>query len=152
MIMDGALMFDGVPTVGPSSLTPATAGTPYPSANVLDFSTPRDLGVTEPLMLFVACPTLPTSATSGATLGVVLQGSPDDATWTTMAEYGPFVLPTSTSDTLAVRTQLPYFGTIAFRYLRLAYVASAALTAGTVEAGIALNVPRNPSYPRNFVA
>ena len=40
----------------------------------------------------------------------------------------------------------------AYRYLQLTYTASAALNAGTVSAGIVLDVNRNPYYPRNFAA
>lgn len=153
MIIDGQLLFDGTPGVGPTNLTTLTAGTASPSANVLDFSNARDLGVSEPLKLFAVCTTPPASGTAGATVTTTLQGSPDNVNWTTIETYVSTVPATPpTGAFYLVRSQLPVFGSIAYRYLRLEYTASAALTAGAVEAGIVLNTERNPAYPRNYVA
>ncbi len=148
MYVDGALLFaNGQTLVG------IAAATPTASTNILDFSQPRDLGVSQPLSLFVLAPTFPTSGTAGATITVALQGSPDAATWTTLEDSGPVAIANiSAQDPFLWRTQLPIFGSIAYRYLQLSYTLSAAFTAGTIEAGLVLDLNRRPTYPRNYAA
>jgi hypothetical protein len=150
MIIDGALLFSNG-----QDLTVLAAGTATASTNTIDISQGRDLGVSEPLKLFALCPVVPVSATGGATITVALQGSLDNVTFTTIEDSGPVPISalslSGTGGNYLFRGQLPIFGAM-YRYLRLAYTVSAAMTAGTVEAGINLNVSRDPAYPRNYAA
>ena len=148
MYVDGALLFaNGQTLVG------IAAATPTASTNILDFSQPRDLGVSEPLGLFVLTPTVPASGTAGATITIALQGSPDGVTFTTLEDSGPVVIANiSAQDPYLWRTQLPIFGSLSYRYLQLSYTLSAAFTAGTIEAGLVLDLNRRPNYPRNYAA
>ena len=148
MIVDALLIFSNL-----QDLTQLTAGTPAPSTNSIDLGTPADIGVETHLSLYAQCPTIPVSGTGSATITVALQGSVDNATWTTIESSGP-VLVSSMSANLApylFRTRLP-MSNFLYRYLQLTYTASAALTAGTAFAGINLDVGRRPYYPRNYAA
>ena len=133
---------------GPALLTTLAAGTPGYS-DVIDLSVSRDLAPA-PVPYSVQFVTLPTSGTGGATINVALQTSADNATWVTMEESAPQVLTSlSTLKTFLIRGFMPTNG---LRYYRFAYTASAVLTAGAVIAQIGADWPRDPSYPRNFVA
>ncbi len=148
MIIDSLLIFSNL-----QDLTQLVAGTPAPSTNQIDLSQNRDIGVGTHLELYAQCPTIPVSATSTAAITVALQGSVDDATWTTIESSGP-VLVSSMSANLQpflFRTRLP-MSNFLYRYIQLTYTTTAALTAGTVFSGINLDVPRHPYYPRNYAA
>ena len=147
MYIDGALLF-----ANGQSLVGVAANTPTPSTNILDFSQPRDLGVSDPLQLFVVAPTLPVSGTAGATLLVALQGSLDAVNFTTIEDTGAQPIANiGAQEPYIWRTQLPIFGTT-WRYLQLSFTLSAAFTAGTIEAGLVLETNRRPYYPRNYAA
>ena len=147
MLLDGLLLFSQA-----QDLTALAAGTPGASTNVLDLLNPRDLGVTDPLMVFGVFNVLPASGTGGATFTAALQTSPDNATWTTVETFGPVTISNVTAQApYAFRQQLPITG-VFYRYLRMLYTASAAFTGGQFESGLALEVQAAHVYPRNFSA
>jgi hypothetical protein len=143
-IIDGLLLFSQN-----QDLTVLAANTLTASTNVLDFSQPREIGVSH-LMLFATLTAQP-AGTAGTSLTIALQESVDNATWVTTDTFQPMTIAQLVTEPFAVRAQLPITGSL-YRYMRLAYTVSAVLTAGQIEAGLVLNVSRIPYYPRNFVA
>lgn len=118
------------------------------STNVYDTGAAADVGVGEPLFIYAKTKAAFTSGGAG-TLQFVLQHSTDNSTWTDVQTLTPaLALATLTANTVQVRARLPIGLN---RYLRLAYrVATAAMTAGTVDAYIAKDVPANTSYASGF--
>lgn len=149
MILDGLLLWSNA-----QDMTQLQAGTPAPSTNSIDLSQARDLGGSEGLSIMGIWNTLPSSATAGATVTVSLQVSSDNVNWTTLETFMP--VPVSSVSGLAPfefrARAIPYDATGIYRYMQLSYTASAALTSGTLTAGINLDVPYRHTYPRNFVA
>ncbi|MBM3099136.1 hypothetical protein JRX38_14185 [Gluconobacter cerinus] len=145
--MDNLLLFSHA-----QDLTAATAGTALASSNTIDFSQNRDFGPTEPFKVFAEFPSLPASATAGATMDVAIQISQDASTWTTLEDFpGIVVSDITASMPFAVRAK-PAFSNTLYRYMRLTYTVSAVLTSGTITAGINLDVPAQHAYPRNYVS
>lgn len=138
MILDKLLMFSEAQAVT------ATAA----STDVIDLGplkgTRRDIGVGEPLELFVNVNT--TAAAAGAaTVNITLQTSPDNSTWTTLASSGELALSALAAGKRVVSQKVPQ-GVL--RYLRLNYtVTTGPLTAGAFTAGINLDVDGNTHYP-----
>jgi hypothetical protein len=142
MILDGALMFDN-----PSTLAIA-AGT-QASANTLDLSTGRDLGIGHEIEFEAAVITTFTSGGAG-TLQWSLQGSVDNSAWTTMASSRAFALAELVAGANLDSISLPRTsGSQAVpRYLRVLWtVGGATMTAGAVQAGLLLDRPKNIAYP-----
>ncbi|NHN85798.1 hypothetical protein GOB93_14270 [Acetobacter musti] len=147
MIVDSTLIFSSA-----QDLTTAAAGGAVVSTNSFDFSQNVDFGPTEGIKVFVECPSLPTSATAGATIAVAVQVSQDDATWETLEAFPAVpIADLTTEQPFLVRAKVA-FSTELYRYMQLTYTPSAVLTSGTVTAGIALDVPARTAYPRNYVA
>lgn len=144
---------DNLSTTTPSLTGIAAGAAGY--SDVLDLGVPRDLSPSE-VPFSVQFTTLPVSATSGATLNVALQISLDNATWSTVQETSAQLIanfgPTGTP--WLWRSMLPANPTpgVGGRYYRFAYTPSAALTAGAVLAQVGADWPRDPTYPRNYVA
>lgn len=147
MIMDSLLLFSKG-----QDLTTATAGTALASSNFIDFSQDTDLGPTEGIKAFATFTSLPTSATAGATISVALQVSSDGQTWSTLEDFPAIALADVTdSKPFALRAK-PAFSNTVYRYMRLTYTVSAALTSGIITAGLNMDVPGQHSYARNYVA
>ena len=151
MIIDGLLQFD------PSPGTAVTTGT-ITSANILDLSVARDLGIGDDPALKVLV--VITAAFSGGTnVNVQFQGAPDNGsgspgTWATFAESGPIL----TANLLLGKTifridvpRTPYSGAPLPRFYRLAYVVSGTYTLGTVQSYIVLDREDQVHYPPGIV-
>lgn len=108
------------------------------STNVYDTGSAMDIGVGEELYVFIKTKAAFTSV-GAATLQFVLQDSADNATFADVQTLtGAKALATLTADTVQVRAHLPIG---LRRYIRIAYrVATAAMTAGTVDAALVLEV------------
>ena len=146
MITDALLMFSDK-----QDMTSAAANAATDSANIIDFAQQWDGGVTH-LNVFAKWSNLPISATSGATVDVKVQVSTDAATWETLEQFpGIAIADATTENPFLVRARLAVNGS-AWRYAKLVYTPSAALTAGTITAGINLTAPARHAYPRNYVA
>ncbi|MXV35864.1 MULTISPECIES: Bbp16 family capsid cement protein [unclassified Saccharibacter] len=146
MIVDKLLLFSNK-----QDLTQAQAGSPTPSTNVVDFSQARDFGPTEGFKVFVEFASLPVGP-SGTTLSIAVQVSTDNQTWTTLEDFPSIDVTTLTqAHPFAVRAK-PAFSNTAYRYMRLTYSPSQALSSGIVMAGINLDVPAQRAYPKNYVA
>lgn len=128
-----------------ADLTGAT-GTVY--SDVLDLSVRRDLGPAD-METSISFTTLP-AGPAGATLNAAIQTSDDNVTYVTLLETSAQPIAQFTpQNPWLFRGDLPA-GVL--RYLRVAYTPSAALTAGAVTAQTGADWPRNPNYPRNYVA
>lgn len=130
-----------------ADLTGTAAGaTAY--SDVLDLSVRRDLGTAD-MDTSIVFTTLP-AGPAGATLNAAIQTSDDNVTYNTLLETAPQPIAQFTpQQPWLFRGELP---TGVLRYLRIAYTPSAALTAGAVTAQSGADWPRNPNYPRNYVA
>jgi hypothetical protein len=138
MILDKLLMFSEAQAVTASAA----------SNDVIDLGpidgTRRDIGVGEPLELFVNVNTTATAA-GAATVNIQLQTSPDNSTWTTLTSTGDLALSALTSGKRVMSQKVPQ-GVL--RYLRVNYVVGTGpLTAGAFTAGINLDVDNNSPYP-----
>lgn len=146
MITDALLMFSDK-----QDMTSAAANAATASTNVIDFVQQWDGGVSH-LNVFAEWGNLPASATSGATVDVKVQVSTDAQNWNTLEEFPAVPIANATTDNpFLVRARLAANGA-AYRYAQLVYTPSAALTSGTITAGINLTAPARRAYPRNYVA
>lgn len=147
MIIDSLLLFSKG-----QDLTAATAGTALASSNIIDFSQANDLGPTEFIKAFAVFTSLPTSATEGATIDVALQVSNDAQNWNTLEEFPSIAIADVTDSTPFALRAKPAFSNTLYRYMRLTYTVSAALTSGVITAGLNADVPGQHDYARNYVA
>lgn len=132
-------------------LTQAPASSATPSLSVVDFSQARDFGPTDGFTVFVEFPSLPLGP-AGTTLSVAVQVSTDNQNWTTLEDFPALDITTLTpSQPFAVRAK-PAFANTPYRYMRLTYTPSQALSSGIVIAGITRDVPGQRAYPKNYVA
>lgn len=128
-----------------------TATGDTPSTNVLDTLVAQDEGLGESVYINALVTTTPTSA-GAATVQAVLQGSPDNSSWTDIvagpslaynaagAAAGQFLLQAKIG---------PYAQT--YRYLRVAWrVGTAVLTAGNFSAFITKDAGINKNYANGF--
>lgn len=108
------------------------------STNVYDTGAAADVGIGEDIYVYCKTKALFTSAGAG-TLQVVLQDSADNTTFADVQALTPArAMATLTANTDLVRARLPIG---LRRYIRLAYrVGTAAMTAGTVDAFLSLDV------------
>ncbi len=121
------------------------------STNVVDLGIARDVGgaVTDQLMLLCEVVTAFTSGASG-TLQVQFQTSPDNATWSTLAQSDAIPVASLVQGYKFLPGELPGG---AQRYVRLNYVVgAAAMTAGALTAGLVPSLDVQPVYPRGYVA
>ncbi|WP_186336086.1 hypothetical protein [Komagataeibacter melaceti] len=96
--------------------------------------------------------TVTVAAPPDPTMDVAVQISQDGSDWDTLEEFPGIDLSVLTERTPFLVRAKPAFSNTLYRYMRLTYTASVALDAGTVTAGINLDVPANVPYPRNYVA
>ena len=121
------------------------------STNVIDLGVARDIGgaVTDQLMLLCEVVTPFTSGRS-ATLQVQFQTSPDNSTWSTLAQSDAIPVASLVQGYKFLPGELPG-GTS--RYLRLNYVVgTAAMTAGSLAAALVPSLDVLPAYPRGYTA
>ncbi|GAB6966352.1 hypothetical protein JCM25156A_03890 [Komagataeibacter kakiaceti JCM 25156] len=101
---------------------------------------------------YASAPTVSIAAPADPTMDVAVQISQDGADWDTLEEFPGIDLTVLSQRTPFLVRAKPAFSNTLYRYMRLTYTASVALDAGTVTAGINLDVPANVPYPRNYVA
>jgi hypothetical protein len=121
------------------------------STNVIDLGVARDIGgaVTDSLMLLCEVVT-PFTSGGSATLQVQFQTSPDNSTWSTLAQSDAIPVASLGQGYKFLPNELPG-GTS--RYVRLNYViGTAAMTAGAITAGLVPSLDVQPVYPRGYVA
>jgi hypothetical protein len=108
------------------------------STNVYDTGAAADIGIGEELYIYARTKAAFTTSASG-TLQFVLQDSADNSSWADVQALTPVrAVAALTANTDQVRARLPIG---LRRYIRLAYrVATGAMTAGTVDAYIVLDV------------
>lgn len=118
------------------------------STNAYDTGAVHDAGIGEPIFVFIRTDAAFTSG-GAATMQFVLQDSADNSAWADVQTLSPVLaLAALTVDTVQVRARLPIG---LRRYLRIAYrVGTAVMTAGTVDAYLALDVPANRAYASGF--
>ncbi len=120
------------------------------STNIYDTGSVGDVGIGEPLFVFARIGTAVVGA--GSTITVVLQ-TDDNTAFSSPREFpltGAQAPAALTANTYAVKARLPIG---LERYLRLVYrIAGAAVTAGTVDAAIILDVQANNAYPSGIPA
>lgn len=169
MILDGNLQFSGIagiPTVG-TGTTQGTAGMgddPMLAAitnsnNTVDLLNARDMGIgDDPALKLLTVVSV--AGAGGTSMQIAVQGSPDNATWTTM-QTGP-VIPLAN---LLVGTYL--FATdlarivgpfpdrpglqVLPRYLRLLYAAVGVFTAGRFFGYLVLDREDQIAYPPGII-
>jgi hypothetical protein len=135
--------------------TPTSTGSSV-STNVIDLGVARDIGgaVTDQLMLLCEVVTAFTSGGS-ATLQVQFQTAPDNGSgapgsWSTLAQSDAIAVASLVQGYKFLPGELPG-GTQ--RFLRLNYVVgTAAMTAGTLKAGLVPSLDVQPVYPRAYAA
>ena len=141
MILDKSLQFDS------GAAITVTA----PSANTIDLSQNRDIGIGGTPSLSVVCTVVTAFAASGAaTLQVQFQTSADNATWTNLVMSDAIPVASLAVGAELLRCDVPLG---CQRYLRLNYVvATGPMTAGAVASEIVLDREAVPSYPSGFNA
>lgn len=134
-----------------SSNQPITALGSTPSTNVIDLGVARDIGgaVTDHLAFLCHVAVAFTSGGAG-TLRVQFQTSPDNSTWSTIAQSDDIALATLVAGYKFLPNEIP--GSTS-RYVRLNFVVgTAAMTAGQVTAAIVPALDVAPVYARGYTA
>jgi microcystin degradation protein MlrC len=125
------------------------------STNVIDLGVARDIGGGVTDELFLDCSVVAAFASGGsATLQVQLQGSNDNASWSTLEQSDavPVAALAQGYKFLPGRLVSPQ-STGLFRFLRLNYaIGTAAMTAGTLVAGLVPAMQKSPAYARGYAA
>lgn len=147
MIADKELMFSDR-----QDLANAPAGQAVSSSSVIDFANNREFGPTEMFTLFATFPNIPVLSGEGdKTVTITVDVSDNAQDWTSLE-----VLPNLKIDAISGRSSpfpvrlKPAYAAAPYRYMRMTYTFSGAVQAGTVSAGIVLNVPSSTTYLRNY--
>ncbi|HTR86974.1 MAG TPA: hypothetical protein VMI56_21010 [Reyranella sp.] len=134
--------------------SPTSTGS-TPSTNVIDLGIARDIGGAVTDELFLECKVTAAFTSGGsATMQVQLQGSNDNSSWSILEQSDAIAVASLVQgyQFLPGRMVSPQSGT-PFRYLRLNYViGTAAMTAGTLVAGLTASLQKSPVYPRGYTA
>lgn len=137
MIMDNQLVFSSAQSLITASATVA-------STNVIDMTVAQDLGIGDGVAqpkLLVLVGTAFTTTNSG-TVNIQFQGSTDSSTFTTYAETGAIAAASLTAGQMVAGLDWPkrlLSSTALPRYVRMAYVVTNGITAGTITAAVVLN-------------
>ena len=146
------MIIDAQNTFDPTGTLASTIGANTPSVNTLDLGVARDLGPGEEIKLAIAIATAFTAA-GAATLNVQLQGSPDNATWTTIQETSAMPVANLVAGfilNLEIASAAP--GQARPRYYRLNYqVATGPFTAGVFSSFFTLDRQNAIYYPPGVV-
>ncbi len=143
MLLDNQNQFSTAQAVTSTGSTPST--------NTIDLGVARDVGgaVTDQLALLCEVVT-PFTSGGSATLQVQFQTSPDNSTWSTLAQSDAIPVASLGQGYKFLPGELPG-GTS--RYLRLNYVVgTAAMTAGALTAALVPALDSAPSYARGYAA
>lgn len=139
MILDTQLNF--------SALQAITSLGDTASTNVYDTGAAADVGTGAEQYLFIRTGAAFTSAGAG-TLQIVLQDSADNSSWADVQASPAYALAALTANKVLLQSRLPIG---LRRYLRVAYrVATAAMTAGTVDAFMVADEQSNTAYASGF--
>lgn len=132
-----------------SAYAPTSVGTTY--SDVLDLGVARDIagGVTDFLKLLLQVVTAFTSGGS-ATLQVTVETSPDNSSWTILAQSPAVAVASLIAGYKFFENGLP--GPTS-RYLRIGFiVGTAAMTAGAITAALVPSLDVQPAYARGYAA
>jgi len=130
-----------------SALQAITSTGDTASTNVYDTGAAADIGIGSEEYLFIRTGAAFTSGGAG-TLQVVLQDSADNSTWADVQAGPVYALAALTINKILLQSRLPIG---LRRYIRVSYrVATAAMTAGTVDAFLVMDEQASPSYPSGF--
>lgn len=153
MLIDNNLIFD----------SNAAITTTRDSTNIIDLSVARDIGDGEQIEVLIQCGTTALASTATTTTIVAqVMVSTDNSTYTTAAKSDAIQigLLTTGSHILNIHmpmrriySEVPGTGNDAYpRYIKLNYVASATLSAGTLTAALIGDRQTNPGagYPSGF--
>ncbi len=143
-ILDNLLNFE--PTTGTAVTSTAD------STNTIDLGVGRDMGIgDDPAIILLVQALTAFTAVGAATLNIQLQMSADNSTFYTAAETGAIPKASLTANTKLWQIYLPHrpvqLGDTPPRYIKLTYtVATGPFTAGTLFAGLMLDVQANKPY------
>lgn len=101
---------------------------------------------------YTSAPTVTIAAPASPTLDIALQISTDGQDWQTLEEFPSIAIDEITDSTPFALRAKPAFSNTLYRYMRLTYASSVALTTGVVTAGLNADVPGQHAYQRNYVA
>ncbi|MFT9163811.1 MAG: hypothetical protein ABF504_01905 [Komagataeibacter saccharivorans] len=101
---------------------------------------------------YTSAPTVTIAAPASPTLDIALQTSTDGQDWQTLEEFPSIAIDEITDSTPFALRAKPAFSNTLYRYMRLTYASSVALTTGVVTAGLNADVPGQHAYQRNYVA
>jgi hypothetical protein len=120
------------------------------STNVIDLGAKRDLGPTEPLAISAI---VTTGFAGGTSLAVAVQGSPDDATWTTLLTGEAVPVASLVEGAQIANYDVPHadpVGLAPYRYLRLQYIVVGTMTAGALTSDLVSTKSSVTNYPPGF--
>lgn len=139
MILDGLLQFSSAQAIT------ATAA----STNVLDMLNARDMGAADPMIQVAVTVGTAFTTANGGTLVVQVQGSADNAAWTTYAESRAYAAADLAAGNRLLPIELPGKASADAlpRYYRLNYVVANAFTGGTINANLVLDRQQDYAYP-----
>ena len=143
MLLDNQNQFSAAQAVTSTGSTPST--------NVIDLGVARDIGgaVTDQLMLLCEVVT-PFTSGGSATLQVQFQTSPDNSSWSILAQSDAIPVASLGQGYKFLPGELPG-GTS--RYLRLNYVVgTAVMTGGNLTAALVPSLDVQNAYPRGYTA
>jgi hypothetical protein len=147
MLLDNQEMFSSAQAVTTIGSTPST--------NVIDLGVARDIGGAVTDHHYLLCQVV-TAFTSGgsATLQVQVQGSNDNATWSTIAQSDAIAVASLTAGYKFLQNLFPSVpSTTLFRYYRINYVVgTAAMTAGNITATVTPGLSHAPTYQNAYLA